>query len=72
MGRKLGKFGEWSAFAKLKPSKLVVTINNLLADLFICQTFFYQMLEKGKFTKHSPCQTSPLYGMYIYKLRLIA
>ena len=26
-------------FAKLKPSKLVVTINNLLANLFICQTF---------------------------------
>ena len=26
-------------FAKLKPSILVVKINNLLADLFICQTF---------------------------------
>ena len=26
-------------FAKLKPSKLVVTIDNLFADLFICQTF---------------------------------
>ena len=49
---------------KLKPSKLVVTSNNPLADLFICQTFFYQMLEKSKFAKHSPYQTFPLYGMY--------
>ena len=36
-------------FAKLKPSKLVVTINNPLADLFICQTISRQMLEKSKF-----------------------
>ena len=27
-------------FAKLKPSKLVVLMNNLLVDLFINQTFF--------------------------------
>ena len=43
-------------FTKLKSSKLVVTINKPLADLFICQTLFRQTLEKSKFTKHSPCQ----------------
>ena len=51
-------------FAKLKPSKLVVTIDNPLADLLIRQTFFCQMLEKSKFTKHFPCQTFPLYGNF--------
>ena len=39
-------------FAKLKPSKLVLTIDSLLADLFI-HYFFHQMLEKNKFTKLS-------------------
>ena len=52
-------------FTKLKPSKLVATISNRLADLFICQTIFCQMLEKNKFTKHSPCQTFPLYGNWM-------
>ena len=50
-------------FAKLKPSKVLVTINNYLADLFIRQTFFRQALEKSKFTKHSFHQTFPLYGL---------
>ena len=49
-------------FAKLKPSKVVVSMNNLLADLLIRQTFFHQTLEKSKFAKHSPRQTIPLYG----------
>ena len=40
-------------FTKLKPSKLVLTINNLLANLLICQTFFRQMLETSQFTKLS-------------------
>ena len=40
-------------FAKLKPSKLVLTINNLLADLLIRQTFFCQMLETSHFAKLS-------------------
>ena len=43
--------------AKLKSSQLVVTINNPLADLFICQTFFHQALEKSRFAKHSLHQT---------------
>ena len=50
-------------FAKLKPSKLVVTIDNPLADLFIRQTFFRQTLEKSRFAKHSARQTFPLYGI---------
>ena len=40
-----GEFGELSV-AKLKPFKLVLTINNLLADLLI-----HQILEKSKFAK---------------------
>ena len=43
-----GMFGEGSSanlvnhqqFSKLKPSKLVITINNLLPNLFICQNYF--------------------------------
>ena len=49
-------------FTKLKPSKLVLVINNLLADLLIRQSFFRQMLEKSQFNKISPCQTFPPYG----------
>ena len=39
-----------------------VTIDNLLADLLIRQTFFHQMLEKSLFTKLSSHLTFPLYG----------
>ena len=49
-------------FTKLKPSKLVPTINNQLADLLICQTSFHQMLEKSQFAKLSPHQTFLLYS----------
>ena len=56
------------SFAKLKPSKLVVTIDNPLADLFIRQTFFCQMLENSKFAKQSAHQTFPLYGSYRIKI----
>ena len=54
-------------FAKLKPSKVVIIINNLLVDLFVHQTFFRQTLEKSKFAKHSPRQTFLLaiqYALY--------
>ena len=47
-------------FAKQKPFKVVVTINNPLADQFICQTFYRQTLGKSKSTKCSPCQTFQL------------
>ena len=36
---KFGKLMNCPCDAKLKPSKLVPTINNLLVDLLICQTF---------------------------------
>ena len=45
-------------FTKLKPSKVVVTINNPLADLSIRQTFSRQMLEKSKLAKYSPAKLS--------------
>ena len=38
-------------FTKLKLSKLVLTINNLLVDVIIHQTFFHQMLKKSQFAK---------------------
>ena len=47
-------------FAKLKPSKLVLTINNLSADLLIRQTFFHQMLEMSQFAKLF-CYTVSIY-----------
>ena len=58
-----GKFGG-GKFAKLKPFKLVLTINNLLADLLICQIFFCQMCKKSQFAKLSPSQIFPLYSNY--------
>ena len=48
--------------AKLKPSKLVLTINNLLADVLIRQTFFRQMLKKSQFTQLYRCKTFLQYG----------
>ena len=46
-------------------TKMIQKINNLLAYLLICQTFFYQILEKNQFAKPSLYQTFPLYGKYI-------
>ena len=54
-------------FAKLKPSKLLLIINNLLADLLICKIFFHQMLETSQFTKLSPRQLS-LHVVYLNKV----
>ena len=45
-GESLTNLANHLRFAKLKPSKLVVTIDNPLADLLIRQTFFRQTLEK--------------------------
>ena len=50
-GGKFGEFGELSGFAKLKPTKLVLAINNLLADVLIRLSFFCQMLKKSQFAK---------------------
>ena len=62
-GESLANLANRLQFAKLKPSKLVVTIDNPLADLLIRQTFFRQTLEKSRFAKHSARQTFPLYGI---------
>ena len=63
LGKSLANLVNRLLFAKLKPSKLIVTIDNPLADLFIRQTFFHQTLENSRFAKHSSYQTFPLYGM---------
>ena len=35
-----GKFGEFGKSSVIRQTNLVFTIDNLLADLLICQTFF--------------------------------
>ena len=49
-------------FANLKPSKLVLTTNNLLADLLIHKTSFAKCLKRVNSPQTFPCQTFPLYG----------
>ena len=61
-GESLANLANCRRFAKLKPSKLIATIDNPLADLFIRQTFFRQTLKNSRFAKHSARQTFPLYG----------
>ena len=53
-GGKFGEFGESFVICQTKPSKLILTINNLLADPLIRQTFLRQMLKMSHFTKLSP------------------
>ena len=67
MGRKFGKFGESSAICQ---STLVVTINKPLADLFIRQTFFHQILKKSKFAKLSTRQAFLLYSITNIMMRI--
>ena len=50
-GESLTNLANRPCFAKLKPSKLVITINNSLPDLLIRQTFFRKMVGKSRFTK---------------------
>ena len=64
MGGKFGEFGKSSVIHQTKTIQIVLTINNLLADLLIHQTFFHQMLEKSQFAILSPCKTFPPYGIY--------
>ena len=72
MGEGLANLANRPLFAKIKPSNLkILTIDNLLADLLICQTFFRQMLEKSQFAKLSPRQTFLLYGIIIYIIKLL-
>ena len=63
-GGKFDKFGKLSVIHQTKTIQIIVlTINNLLAALLICQTFFRQRLEQSQFAKLSPHQTFPLYGI---------
>ena len=65
-GGNVGEFGESSI---IHQTKLVLTINNLLVDLLICQIFFLQMLETSQFAKISPHQSFPPYGIYSIALK---
>ena len=62
---KFGKFRNHTWFAKLKPSKFVLIIKNLLADLLLCQAFFHHMFEKHQFIKFCPTKLS-LYTVCVY------
>ena len=54
-GRKFGEFDELSATHQtIKPPKLVVSINNPLADLFIHQTFSAKPLKRVNSPNISP------------------
>ena len=52
-GRKFGEFGKLSMISQTKTTKLVLTINSLLNDLLIRQTFFRQILEMSQSAKLS-------------------
>ena len=59
--------GSLANLAKLIPSKLVLTINNLMADLLIRR----QMFKKSKFTKLFHHQTFLVYDITDDKLNLL-
>ena len=69
-GRKFDGFGELSVILQTKAIQstyIVVTINNPLADLFICKTFSAKCLKRV----NSSRQTFPLYGIHIVIVYLI-
>ena len=70
----MGKFGEFgkSSVIRQTKTKLVLEINNLLADLLICQTFFRLVLKKSQFAKLSLRQTFPLYGIILIRANCFA
>ena len=64
-----GKFGEFGESQTIRQTKLIPTIDNPLADLFIHQTFFRQTLKNSRFAKRSARQTFPLYGIMFIGLQ---
>ena len=58
MGESLVNLANHLRFAKLKPSKLVLTINNLLGNLLIHQTSVRQMLERVTLPTFPPAKLS--------------
>ena len=56
--RKFWRIVQFSVIHNLKPSKLVLIINHLLANLLIRLTFFCQLLKKSQFAKFSHAKLS--------------
>ena len=63
---KFGEFGELSAICQTKIIQISSYNNKPLVDLFICQLFFSQTLEKSTFAKLSTRQTFLLHSIYVY------
>jgi len=67
-----GKFDKSFLICQTKTIQISTYNYNLLANQFIHQIFFHQMLKTSKFAKLYPHQTFPLYGieliLYICKL----
>ena len=55
---KFGKFSESSVICQTKPTKLLHTINNLLADLLIRQTYFTKCLKRANLPNFPPPELS--------------
>ena len=72
--RNVGEFGKSSVIHQTKTSKLVLIINNLLADQLICQIFFCQMLKTSQFAKLSPYtvrENLPSRHLYTRRIKLL-
>ena len=54
----VGKFGEFGELSTIHQTKLVLTINNLLADLLICQTFFAKCSKQVNSPNFPPTKLS--------------
>ena len=46
-GRKFGEFGKFSVIRQTKTIQINTTIDNLLAGLFTCQTFFAKCSDRA-------------------------
>ena len=53
-----GKFGKSPISCQVNTIQISAYSSILLADLFILQTSFHQILEKSQFAKLSSCQSS--------------
>ena len=70
-GESLANLANRLRFTKLKPSKLIVTIDNPMADLFIRQTFFRQTLDSpnilpAKLSRYTVTQNTYACSIYTY------
>ena len=75
-----GKFGNFGNFGKssticqtnIKPSKVAVTINNPLADLFICQPFSTKCLERVNSPNILPAKLSRYLVLELVTLAILS